>query len=38
MASDHEKLIVWQRSMKLVTEVYRVTGKFPKDEVYGLTS
>lgn len=38
MASDHEKLIVWQKSMKLVTEIYQVSRKFPKEEMYGLTS
>ncbi len=31
-------LIVWQKSYKLVTEIYRVTKSFPKDEMYGLTS
>ena len=38
MASDHEKLVVWQKSMSLVTEIYRLTQRFPKEEVYGLTS
>jgi four helix bundle protein len=31
-------LIVWQRSIELVAEVYRVTKAFPKDEIYGLTA
>ncbi len=31
-------LIVWQKSMLLVTNLYAVTKRFPKDEVYGLTS
>lgn len=31
-------LLVWQKSMKLVTELYRVTSHFPQDEKYGLTS
>ena len=30
-------LIVWQKSYKLVLEVYKVTKKFPGDEVYGLS-
>ena len=30
--------MVWQKSMKLVTEVYKVTSIFPKEEAYGLTS
>lgn len=31
-------LVVWQRSMDLVTEVYRYTQSFPKHELYGLSS
>jgi len=31
-------LIVWQKSMPLVTELYRLSTAFPKEEVYGLTS
>ncbi|MDB4978519.1 MAG: ribosomal protein [Candidatus Peribacteria bacterium] len=31
-------LAAWKEGMKLVKEVYRLTGKFPKEEVYGLTS
>lgn len=38
MASDHEKLKVWQKAMVLVTDVYQATRNFPKEEVYGLTS
>ncbi len=38
MASDHEKLVVWQKSMNLVTEIYQISQKFPKEEMYGLTS
>jgi four helix bundle protein len=34
----HRDLIAWQKAMALVTEVYRVTRTFPKDELYGLTS
>jgi len=30
-------LIVWQKSYKLVIEIYKVTGNFPKSEVYGLS-
>jgi len=32
----HKKLEVWQRSLDLVEEVYRVTAKFPREEKYGL--
>jgi four helix bundle protein len=34
----YKDLIVWQRAMELVVEVYELTDKFPKEEVYGLTS
>jgi four helix bundle protein len=29
-------LVVWQKSHNLVLEIYRITGKFPADERYGL--
>lgn len=35
---SYKELIVWQKSVKLVTEIYRVTEKFPKTEIFGLTS
>ncbi|MBI3737634.1 MAG: four helix bundle protein [Chloroflexi bacterium] len=31
-------LIVWQRSLSLAVEIYRLTKEFPRDETYGLTS
>lgn len=31
-------LIVWQKSMSLVTEIYTITRAFPSDELYGLTN
>jgi four helix bundle protein len=31
-------LEVWRQGHKLVLEVYRATKKFPKDELFGLTS
>ena len=34
----HRDLIAWQKAMELVTEIYRVTHTFPKEELYGLTS
>jgi four helix bundle protein len=30
-------LIVWQKSYKLVLEIYTITSSFPKSEVYGLS-
>ena len=35
---SHRDLIVWQKSMDLVVNVYRATESFPRSEVYGLTS
>ena len=34
----YRDLQVWQKSMALVTEVYKISKGFPKDEAYGLTS
>ncbi|MFH1882669.1 MAG: four helix bundle protein [Planctomycetota bacterium] len=30
-------LIVWQKSYKLVLEIYKITKDFPKPETYGLS-
>ena len=35
---SYKDLIVWQRSMELVTQVYILTDKYPKTEIYGLVS
>jgi four helix bundle protein len=35
---SYRDLIAWQKSMDLVTEVYRCTQDFPRTEVYGLVS
>lgn len=37
MAQHFKNLIVWQKAMDLVTDVYRTTESFPKREVYSLT-
>ena len=34
----YRDLIVWQKSMILVTNIYKVSKSFPNDETYGLTS
>ena len=34
---SYRDLLVWQKAMDLVTEVYRVTKEFPKEERFGLT-
>ncbi len=37
-ARNYADLIAWQKAMDLVEETYRVSARFPKEEVYGLTS
>lgn len=34
----YKDLIVWQRSIELVLEIYHITERFPREEIYGLTS
>ena len=38
MVRSYSDLIVWQKSMDLVKQVYNLTKQFPKDELYGLTN
>lgn len=38
MHENYKNLIVWQKSMDLVVEVYTVTAKYPPSELYGLSS
>lgn len=38
MEKGYKKLIVWQKADDLALQVYLETRKFPKEEVYGLTS
>jgi four helix bundle protein len=35
---DLRKLKVWERGHRLTLAVYEVTGSFPSEELYGLTS
>jgi len=35
---SYRDLIVWQKSIELVLEIYRATRGFPKTETYGLVS
>ena len=35
---SYRDLIVWKKSIELVTEIYRCTQTFPKQETYGLIS
>lgn len=35
---SYKELIVWQKSILLVKEIFLLTMKFPKSELYGLVS
>ncbi|HEX5502577.1 MAG TPA: four helix bundle protein, partial [Thermomicrobiales bacterium] len=38
MGKQHyQDLIVWRKAMALVLDIYRVSKRWPADEVYGLT-
>ena len=34
----HKDLEIWKLAMELVTNIYKKTKTFPKEEIYGLTS
>lgn len=34
---SYSELIVWQKAMNLVEDIYRLTKKFPREEIYSLT-
>ena len=36
MGQHFKDLIVWQKAMDLVVDVYRITDRFPKREIYSL--
>lgn len=36
--TSYKDLVVWQKSIQLVLEIYNLTKTFPKEEIYGLTS
>ena len=38
MLKNYKELNVWQKSYKLCLHIYKATKRFPKDEMYGLTS
>ena len=38
MVKSYRDLTVWQKSMTLVFEVYRLIKKLPKEELYALSS
>ena len=33
-----QDLVAWQKAIDLVTEIYSVTARFPKPEIYGISS
>lgn len=35
---SYKDLIVWQRAIELVSEIYKLTDNYPKTEIFGLTS
>jgi four helix bundle protein len=36
--NSYRDLLIWQKSMNLVTEIYKATSAFPREEIYGITS
>ena len=35
---NYRELIVWQKAMELVTEIYQLVKLLPKEEIYALSS
>jgi four helix bundle protein len=38
MGKSYKDLVAWQKAMWLVTLTYRATSRFPREELFGLTS
>lgn len=38
LQKTHKNLDVWNGAMDLAVEVYSITGRFPKEEMFGLAS
>lgn len=38
MLKNYKELVVWQKSYQLCLDVYRITKRFPKEEMYSMTS
>ncbi len=36
MLKSYKELIVWQKSIELVVEIYKLTERYPKHELFGL--
>lgn len=37
MLKSYKELVVWQKAFQLCKEIYKVTKKFPKEEIFGLS-
>ena len=37
MGCSYRDLVGWQKATAMVTEIYRATQSFPREEIYGLT-
>ena len=35
---SYRDLLIWQKGMEIVNEVYLITNQFPKEEMYGITN
>jgi four helix bundle protein len=35
---SYRDLVAWQKALELVTEIYRISRTFPKEEVFGLSA
>jgi four helix bundle protein len=38
MGDSFKELLVWQRSVQMTVEIYKLTASFPVDERFGLTN
>ncbi|MCK4828666.1 four helix bundle protein [bacterium] len=38
MIKPHKRLDVWNKAIDLTVDIYRLSDRFPKTEIYGLTS
>lgn len=36
--TNYKELIVWQKSINLAINIFKITKKFPRSELYGLVS
>ncbi len=38
MGESFKQLIAWKKAVRFALDIYRLTRKFPREELYGLTS